>query len=182
MRFAASIRLVAGAVAMTGALAACGGSGDHPAPAPEADSAPASTVAETKATAEWFTIDEEAGTVTNEDGTYPIGVRGTLSVDGVDYDFVSITCPIRQSEEGYHTANFVGYGFAPDGRPFYFNGAGDLAFNITYDPDWRSTNTVFDEFNPDWSISDSEMRIDEFEVKEPDTGERVPASIVVTCL
>lgn len=160
------------------ALGACGGA-NEPAPAGQADT---ENQADTE-TATWFSIDEEAGTITTTEGhTYPIGVRGTLTVGGEEFDFVAISCPIPESGAVDDLPNWVGYGYAPDGRPYHVNAAGALAFNITYDPDWRSTDTEFDEIRPDWTIAGDEIRIEEFDVKDPDTGENVPASIVVECL
>lgn len=130
----------------------------------------------------WFNLDEEAGTVTDEQGTFPIAVRGTLTVDGQEYPFAGNRCPVPESGVVEDIELFHAYGFAPDGRPFNFNGAGEHAFNITYDEDWRSTNTTFDEFGPDWTISGNEMRIEELEVRDTEAGESLPASIVVTCV
>lgn len=159
------------------AVVGCGGA-NEPGPAARAD-------ADDEAASEttWFSIDEQAGTITTTEGyTYPIGVRGTLTVDGEDFEFVAINCPIPESGAVEDLPNWVGYGYAPDGRPYHVNAAGALAFNITYDPDWRSMATEFDEIRPDWTIAGDEIRIEEFDVKDPETGEDVPASIVVRCL
>lgn len=165
-------------VALALALVACGGA-DEPVPADQADT----EIQGDAETATWFSIDEEAETITTNEGyTYPIGARGSLTVDGEEFDFVAISCPIPESGAVEDLPNWVGYGYAPDGRPYHVNAAGALAFNITYDPDWRSMDTEFDEIRPDWTIAGDEIRIEEFDVKDPETGENVPASIVVECL
>lgn len=173
-----STRIAAAVLLLDLALVACGGADEG---ATAARSGSGDQVANETTT--WFSIDEEAGTITTTEGyTYPIEVRGTLTVDGEDYEFVAIGCPIPESGAVEDLPNWVGYGYAPDGRPYHVNAAGTLAFNITYDADWRSTDTEFDEFSPDWMIAGEEMRIEEFDVEDPETGGDVSASIVVRCL
>lgn len=130
----------------------------------------------------WFTLDEQAGMVNMDGYDRPIAARGIFTVDGAEYEFVTITCPVPESGNAEDITGFHGVGYDPDGVPFNFNaGAPDLAFNTTYDEDWRSTNTAHDVFSPDWTVSGSEMRSEGFRVTIVETGEKVDGSIVVTC-
>jgi hypothetical protein len=177
MKTMRSMPTAATVLALVLIASACGGGADEPAPEGQAG-----TSVEGAADRDvWFSLDEEAGTVTDAEGTFPIAVRGTLTVDGQEYHFAGNRCPVPESGAVEDIEFFHAYGFAPDGRPFNFNGAGRHAFNITYDEDWRSTNTTFDEFSPEWTISGSEMRIEALEVRDTEAGESLPASVVVTC-
>jgi len=83
-------------------------------------------------------------------------------------------------------------------------GLGSLRRSVTVEPDATATadfvlelataseevtvtanaageTTTFDAFNPDWSVSGNEMRVESLEVEDTAAGESLPASIVITC-